>query len=160
MGKNPVRMVLFGAASAFMAGYTAYISKCTYNLVAGALSASSDGADLSPAVDLTESIANSSIFSATLTMYIIWFILIGAATPFAIRLLTINKSDIVDEGELKYTGIVIALEFVLALVISIILTSFGFIGSIIKISWQYPLFSFLIFFLALRKGVHARREIY
>lgn len=165
MSKNPVRMTIFSVASLAMATYSVYISKHAYSLAVAAQNISgdtlqADGADLTPAVDLIESTSNNALLPATMGMYFIWFILLGAAVAFALKLMMINKSDIVDKGEVKFTGIVIIASLVLPLIIGVILTDISFWGKVLELSWQYPLLAFLIYFLSLNKKIHARREIY
>ncbi len=156
MNKSLLRKILLVIVSAlnwfFSVGYVRelFLTMFKENLIEYTDKAIVDGADVSPFINLGVAATNGLVSFIMTISYVIVTAIFIAIFAAIFRASTIRKTDVVEQSEVNFTKCFIIISSAAAFIVSILVTNISMVTYALALSWQQPLFMFLIYYLPLR----------
>ncbi len=110
-----------------------------------------DGADFTPVAELAVSGANGFIILFSFGSYVMITTIFALISALLSRIFIIRKNYNVTLSDIKFSKWFIIISSVFAFIAGIIMTGIKFIPYAAALSWQQPLFMFLIYYLPLKR---------
>lgn len=160
MIKNVIRRILFGVTMliswCFSVGYSRELFKLGIenHYFKSPGNVNIDGADFSALADLAVSGVNGLVVFLVVGFYVFFETLFMGILVFIFKLITLRKTDVIEQSELAITRRLIIISSILSLLSGILVTNVHLVGYVIALSWQQPFFLFLIYYLALKNRVN------
>lgn len=161
MDRKILRRVLLTAASvsnwAFSAGYIRELYTLMNNMEFVQLHGDIivDGEDFTPLAELAAAGMNSFLVLLSAGVYAVISAVFILLSSVLLRLVAVRKKDTVAEEELKFARRTIAVSSVLAFASGILLSDISMTEYVFALSWQQPLFMWLVYYRGLKKRVSA-----
>lgn len=110
-----------------------------------------DGSDFTVICRIIGTVVSGILDIVVIGTYVAAMILISAIVFALLRIISIRKTTIVTEKEIKYTIRLIWISTAVSFVISIVLTNITFVLCAASLFWQMPLFAYSIYLFPLKK---------
>lgn len=163
MNKSIVRRILFIIASGldwcFSVGYSQMIYRLMLDggFIKPAKNIFIDGSDFTPIANLMVTGMNGFLYLLNVCLSVLYATIFSCAFAAILRATTIRKTDIVEQSEIKFTKYFIFISSILAFAVGVLLSNIRLTVVVLILSWQQPIFMFLIYFIPLYKRAYDKK---